>query len=386
MQEDRPEGAPNPAYRVDVSLPATDSAKAYAVSTFRYGAVGARPKVYIQAGLHADEFPGMLVLRCLRELLDDAAARGRIRGEIVVVPQANPIGLEQYGDGFLLGRYDAQTGSNFNREYPDLAREIGARLEGRLGADSSANVATIRAAMEEALFEWSPSGTVDALRRTLMLQAFDADLVLDLHADNEALKHLYVGKTLWPDVLDLAAEIDARAVLLADVSGGSPFDEACSGPWWALARRYPDLPVPPACVAATLELGSNDDVDPHNARNDAAALYRVLERRGVVDGPTDGELPRLRCDATSLTAMEQVKSPVSGLVVYRLRLGDTVKAGDVVATIVDPVGESVDIEAMTDGLLFARHNQTYAWPGKIIGKIAGKTPLENRREGQLLSD
>ncbi|KVW85988.1 peptidase M14 [Burkholderia cepacia] len=367
-------------------LSATDSDKAYAVSTFRYGAVGARPKVYIQAGLHADELPGMLVLRCLRELLDDAAARGRIRGEIAVVPQANPIGLEQHGDGFLLGRYDAETGSNFNREYPDLGREIGAQLEGRLGTDPSANVATIRAAMGEALSGWSPSGTVDALRRTLMLLAVDADLVLDLHADNEALKHLYVGTKLWPDVRDLAAEIDARAVLLAEVSGGSPFDEACSGPWWALAQRYPDLPIPSACVATTLELGSNDDVDLQDAQDDAAALYRVLERRGVIDGPTDGELPRLRCAATSLTAMEQIKSPVSGLIVYRLRLGDTVKAGDVVATIVDPLGEDVDIEAATDGLLFARHSQTYAWPGKIIGKIAGKTPLETRCEGQLLTD
>lgn len=80
--------------------------------------------------------------------------------------------------------------------------------------------------------------------------------------------------------------------------------------------------------------------------------------------------------------MEQVKSPVTGLVAYRLRLGDRVRAGDVVATIIDPLGESVDVEATTDGLLFARHNQTYAWPGKI----AGETPIAARQEGPLLSD
>ena len=65
--------------------------------------------------------------------------------------------------------------------------------------------------------------------------AHDADLVLDLHADNQAVMHLYTGTPLWPEVRDLAAELGARAVLLAEVSGGNPFDEACSGPWWALA-------------------------------------------------------------------------------------------------------------------------------------------------------
>jgi predicted deacylase len=387
MEENSQATQNHPVSRVDITLPADADGKSHVVSTFRYGEPGARPKVYMQAGLHADEFPGMLALRCLRDLLDDAAARGRIIGEIVLVPQANPIGLTQHGDGFLLGRYDEETGGNFNRDYPDLARMIGDTLAGQLGADPAANVATIRTAMRAALDAWSPSTTVDALRRTLLTLAIDADLVFDLHADNDALKHMYVGTKLWPDAIDVASETDMRAVLLAEVSGGNPFDEACSGPWWTLSQRYPDAAIPPACLAATLELGSNNDVDLRDAEDEAAALYRVLERRGVVTGPTDAEPPRLRCEATSLTAMEQVKAPVTGLVAYRLRLGDSVRAGDVVATIIDPLGDSVDVEATTDGLLFARHNQTYAWPGKIIGKIAGVAPLETRQEGQpLLSD
>ncbi|WP_205784125.1 M14 family metallopeptidase [Burkholderia sp. Ac-20344] len=375
-----------PACRVDLPLPPNADGNSHVVSTFRYGHPGARPKVYMQAGLHADEFPGMLALKCLRDMLDDAAARGRIVGEIVLVPQANPIGLSQHGDGLLLGRYDDETGSNFNRDYPDLAQLTGDALAGRLGTDAAANVATIRDEMRKALDGWYTSTAVGALRRTLLTLAYDADFVFDLHADNDALKHMYVGTKLWPDALDIAAEVDVRAVLLADVSGGHPFDEACSGPWWALAERFPDAATPSACLATTLELGSNNDVDLRDAQDEAAALYRVLERRGVVAGPTDGEPPRLRCDATSLTAMEQVKSPVTGLVAYRLRLGDTVRAGDVVATIIDPLGESVDVEATTDGMLFARHNQTYAWPGKIIGKIAGETPIAARQEGPLLSD
>ncbi len=74
--------------------------------------------------------------------------------------------------------------------------------------------------------------------------------------------------------------------------------------------------------------------------------------------------------------MELIKSPVPGLVAYRLQLGDRVRKGDVVATIIDPVGGETDIVAHTDGVLFARHSQNYAWEGKVIGKIAGNVKLQ----------
>ncbi|WP_108258873.1 succinylglutamate desuccinylase/aspartoacylase family protein [Mangrovicoccus ximenensis] len=86
-----------------------------------------------------------------------------------------------------------------------------------------------------------------------------------------------------------------------------------------------------------------------------------------------------------LEAMQQVVSPAEGIVTYHARLGDTVRTGDVIATVVNPLGGSVAIEASTDGLLFARHDQPYAWPGKVIGKVAGKTPLPER-SGKLLTD
>ncbi|MEW6123357.1 MAG: succinylglutamate desuccinylase/aspartoacylase family protein [Pseudomonadota bacterium] len=354
------------------------------VTVFRFGQAGARPKAYLQAGLHADEFPGMLVLRYLAAHLAEAAERGEILGEVVVVPQANPIGLAQQENGFLQGRFETASGRNFNRDYPDLAAQAAGALDGRLGPDAQANVATIRAAMGAALERIDPPDELAALRKTLMGLAYDADIVLDLHADNEALLHMYLGTPLWPDAADLAAEIDARAVLLAEVSGGNPFDEACGGPWWELAKRFPDAAIPPACLSATLELRSNDDVDDGLARSDAAALLRFLQRRGLVKGDP-GPLPRLLCAATPLDAMQQMRAPVEGLVNYRARLGDQVRAGEVLAEIIDPLGEVTSVPATTDGLLFARHSQKYAWAGKVIGKVAGAVPLPERT-GLLLTE
>ncbi len=326
----------------------------------------------------------MLVLRHLAAHLAEAAARGDILGEVVVVPQANPIGLTQHESGFLLGRFETASGRNFNRDYPDLAAQAAGALDGQLGPDAEANVAVIRAAMGAALERIDPPDELAALRKTLMGLAYDADIVLDLHADNEALLHLYLGTPLWPGAADLAAEVDARAVLLAEVSGGNPFDEACGGPWWELAKRFPDAAIPPACLSATVELRSNDDVDDGLARGDAAALLRFLQRRGVVKGEA-GTLPRLLCEATPLDAMQQMRAPVDGLVNYRARLGDMVHSGEVVAEIIDPLGDVTPVLATTDGVLFARHSQKYAWAGKVIGKIAGAVPLPERT-GLLLTE
>ncbi|WP_106207360.1 succinylglutamate desuccinylase/aspartoacylase family protein [Aliiruegeria haliotis] len=375
---------PSPAAREEFALPQVASGTSRALSVQRFGLPGARPKAYLQAGLHADELPGMLALRELAQSLRAAAERGEILGEVIVVPVANPIGFAQHHYAHLQGRYETGSAGNFNRGYPDLAAAVAARIDGKLGPDADANVATIRTAMSDSLDEMAPESELEVLRHRLLALAHDADIMLDLHADNQAQVHLYTGTPLWPDARDLAAEIDARAVLLAEISGGNPFDEACSGPWWSLAAANPNHPIPPACLAATVELRSNNDVDETLARDDAAALYRFLVRRGVVAGDA-GALPRLHCEATDLTAMQQVKAPVAGLVVYKAQLGDVVRADQVVAEIVDPLGDVTEVRARTEGCLFSRHDQPVAWPGKIIGKIAGTAPLPDRK-GKLLSD
>lgn len=79
------------------------------LTLYRYGAAGGSPKVYLQAGLHADEMPGVLVLQHLMTLLDQAESYGGVRGEVLVVPAANPIGLSQWTHQRPLGRQDAES-------------------------------------------------------------------------------------------------------------------------------------------------------------------------------------------------------------------------------------------------------------------------------------
>ena len=363
-----------------------DGAKAYPpVEFLRFGPQGEGPKAYLQAGLHADELPGMLVLTKLAAILEQYAEQGRLLGEIVLVPTCNPIGLSQTEGGYLMGRVERGSDRNFNRGYPELAELIKDKIASKLGDDPAENVAIIRKAMRKATSKLDAPDAFKAMQRLLIHEACDADIVLDIHADNEAHMQLYVDVENWPNAQDLAADIDARAILLGDESGGNPFDEACGHAWSALRATFPDHDIPHACLSATVELRSNNDVSHNAADHDARALARFLMRRGLIDDEP-GSRPRLLCDAYPIRAMQQVRSPAEGLVVYKARLGDTVREGDVLAQIISPRnGEVADVLATTDGVMFARHDQRWAWPDKVIGKVAGREILPERT-GNLLTD
>ncbi len=369
-------------------LPAASMANTRTLTILRYGGRGNRPKVHIQAGLHADEAPGYLVMHHLIETLDRIDAVTGIAGEIVLVPVANPIGVAQWRDDRLQGRFSFSDGINFNRSYPDLAATVADSVRDRLGDDADANIRMIRKACGRALDQIRPADEAAHLKLKLMQTAHDADIVLDLHCDCQAVMHVYIGTSLWPEARDLSAWLGAEATLLADDSGVTPFDEACSRIWWRLAERFPEHPVPPACLAATVELRGRADLSHAMAAEDAGNIVRFLAGRGFIQGQTGSvDPPPLKRQATPLRAVEHVKAPTPGVVVFRKQPGDEITAGEVVAEVVNPLPSGPaerlhPIRAAADGMLFARSADRFARPGRILAKIAGKTPL--RAEGEDL--
>ena len=133
--------------------------------SFHYGP-GNGQKIYIQSSLHADELPGMLVAWHLRQLLTEFEAAGKLRGEVIVVPVSNPIGLNQNLHGTQLGRFEMNSGQNFNRNFYDLAALVAPRIEGMLSGDINANKLAIRTAMRAALDEQLGDGAVSTIAWT----------------------------------------------------------------------------------------------------------------------------------------------------------------------------------------------------------------------------
>jgi predicted deacylase len=354
------------------------------IVSLHYGPADTGRKVYVQASLHADELPGMLVAHHLRQRLAALERDGQLRGEVVVVPVANPIGMAQTVLLANEGRFELGSGENFNRHYPALFDAAVPLLEGRLGSDPQANAQAVRAVLR-ALTAALPEDTeLMSQRKTLLGLACDAEVVLDLHCDAESLLHLYTGTALWPQCEPLARCTGARASLLASESGDNPFDEACSQTWWQLEAHFRGRhPIPMGCLSVTLELRGVSDVAHPLAAADADALIAFLTHRGLVDAPLP-ELPPLLEPATPLDATDVLKAPVSGVVVYVRELGERVRAGDVLFEIVDPIGgRAHPVATLTDGLFFARESQRYARAGRALAKVAGRVPV---RTGKLSSD
>lgn len=375
-----------------VTLPSPAPGTQRALTVHRYGCPGSRPKAYLQAALHADETPGLLVLHHLLGLLEHASAAGHIRGEIVVAPVANPIGLAQHLNGYLVGRFDFGASGNFNRNFPNLPDdELLARLQGQLGQNADSNVALIRQALVQALAEKTPVKEVDALKHQLLNLSIDADLVLDLHCDLDALLHLYAPTHHRDTALALGTELGARAILLETEPGGGAFDNANSGPWWKFCQHMGDRAVVPlACFAVTVELRGQAQVDDGLASQDAAHLYRFLQRQGVIAGDP-GPPPAALCAPTPLQGVDIIKAPSAGIVAYRKAPGDWVEKDEIVADLIaplstDPIQTRISLRSATAGILISRTLTKLVAPGQSVGKVAGKAPLRHRRAGNLLED
>lgn len=362
-------------------LPASPGSRHH-VTVLQFGSAQSGRKACIQAALHADEVPAMLVAHHLRQQLADLEAQGQLLGQVVLVPVANPVGLGQHVLGQHLGRFDLRDGVNFNRQHVDLGAAVLARVGRQLGINEAANVALIRQALREGAAELQASTPTLALKHLLLQLAVDADVVLDLHCDAEAALHLYTLTPLQGLGAELGALMGARAVLLADESGDSPFDEACSRPWLSLQQALPGLPIPLACFCATVELRGQADTHHDIAERDAAAIIEFLRRRGLVAG-APAPLPVQRCAPTLLAASEPITAPGAGIVVFHANVGDDLPAGALVAEVIDPeTGVSRPLHCASAGVLYARSHTRWAAPGARLAKVAGSTLA---RSGKLLS-
>ncbi len=350
------------------------------LTLYRYGAVGAGPKVYLQAGLHADEMPGVLVLQKLMDLLDQAAGRGEIKGEICVVPVANPIGLSQWMHQRPFGRQDTESLQNFNRGYLDLAKLVAPVLAEGLGPDPDANLRVIRRAMRAELARLKPRSDLQELQLSLMSWSCDADYVLDLHCDHFAVMHLYASSA-QPEVTSwLCQAVGAKLALIEDVSGGQSFDEAHTVPWRQLRERF-GAAVPSGCFSATLEYRGQFDVADGQAAEDAANLMRFLARVGAVDGCGRFDHP----DALHLPlgGTDEVFAPQGGVVTWDVRPGETVSQGQTLGHVTDPVSRRrLAVLAPVSGLMFRTELWRACLRGQSLAHVAGEKVV---RTGDLLS-
>lgn len=379
--------------RKAIALPSMTPGTSRSIAVHRFGKAGARPKAYFQAAIHANEFPGAMALHHLMPMLVEADRRGRIKGEIIIVPAVNPIGMSQLVGNNHLGRYDFLGRDNFNRNWLELSGAVAERVGGRLGRSAGDNVAAIRAAALAALAAMKPVNELQTLRVEVMKLSIDADIALDLHCDMEAVLHLFISRKDWPGRASLlAADIGAQATLYNDpYPEHLTFSGVNSALWARLAERFPSANIPQACLSATIEYRGQHDVNHALGEADANNLYRFLVRQGVISGRA-GKLPRLKAEATPMGGMDVGYCPRPGILVYHLAKGSRVSKGTPVCEVIDPMDARgpkarVQMIARTDGILFSRKlDGRIAWPGMVAFRIAGPMVLAHRKGMSGLDD
>jgi predicted deacylase len=333
--------------------------QSWRIPVIRYRGSSGRPGAYLQAALHADEQPGVAVIHELAKLLDRAEADGGLLRDIILVPNANPIGLHQVVDGRLMGRFHLGSGTNFNRAFqlPQSGR-------------NSPEISSQRAD--------------ERLKAMLTGLAEGCDVILDLHCDKEAELYLYCHADLWPSATDLAARLGAAAVLLwaGPEEGGAAFEEA------VIIGRLPATAAKPF-LSATVELRGQGDVTPDLARRDARGLYELLADRGVLADPAIAPLPSWNGAAVRQNQIVNVAAPALGALLFEVAVGSRVRQGQCLARILAVPGDAaseITVPAPADGLLLIRGRDRLAQPGDTIATIVTDRPDPGSVAGRMLSN
>ena len=328
------------------------------------GSKSGAPKVYIQAALHAGELPGTALAHFLCERLRKAEADDAILSDIIVVPHANPIGAAQSHFGEMQGRFDLGSRTNFNRDFP----LISVRDRDLLLEDLGRYPAT------------------DRLKRQLIHMALGADLVIDLHCDDESLQYAYIDEAFWPEASDLAAALDMNAVLLSD-GESSAFEEAVSFAWKYEVPGEKKAHLP-GKLSVTVELRGTRDVYPEMAKADAEGLWRFLAARGAVrdDGAS---LSAFSGPAVPLDNVEMIRAPQAGTVLFHRNIGERVAEGDLLATIITAPGMpdgSIEVRAPQAGLIVTRVSDRLVRRRGDLMKIGCDKPSTAARKPGTLED
>ncbi|GAA0485496.1 MULTISPECIES: succinylglutamate desuccinylase/aspartoacylase family protein [Tatumella] len=373
-------------YSEFIDLPSPAPGMTLQLTKYTFGDVCAGRTAYFQAGLHADEHPGLLVLQHLKQLLVQCEREGRLSGGVVIIPVANPVGLMQNVSGHVTGRYHLANGENFNRNFADLQAVL--TRDGAQTLNSNARQ-DCRAYITRLLGDVRPADTVSAIKHSLLSEALQHDVVIDLHCDQSAILHLYTNRCHHLRAVNLAASLGAEVIIEEQLAGGQPFDESVLRCWQWFAE-HKGLAAEDIPFTVTVELRGQADVSDLLAARDAEALLRFLETEGIVAARQTEAPDCSQVVCYPLEGVSYLQAPAEGIISWQRQPGDKVVAGDLLAEVVILSGAEennrLPVLSPQDGRLVTRPLISYVRQGQNIGMLAGYQPHNDRRGGTLLSD
>ena len=195
-----------------------------------------------------------------------------------------------------------------------------------------------------------------SLHLNLLRLSHDADIVLDLHCDNDSVVHMYTLPSTWEFFEPLARHLGSQCQMVSEDSSASSFDEILSTIWLDLQRAYPNEKIEQGLYSSTVELRGEYDLSHAYAQADADGILQFLHGHGylTLDANQVKEAPALINAPHPLEGLCYVQAPMSGIVVYHVKPGEWVDVGQHIADVVDPINLRCEqIYAPHRGFVFA---------------------------------
>lgn len=278
----------------------------------------AGPTLFVSAALHGDELNGVEIIRRLlrRKVLKS------LRGTLLAVPVVNVHGFINQSR-YLPDRRD------LNRSFPGSAK----------------------------------GSIASRLANTFLEQVVSkADFGIDLHTgaiDRSNLPQIR-GNMDDAKTLDLARAFGAPVMLNANIRDGS------------LRASAADMGMP----MLIYEAGEALRFDEVSIRAGVRGVLSVMRSVGMLP-----ESKRAKCPESVLARYTRwIRSPESGIVSEKAKLGSKVLEGQRIATISDPLGADENVlKAPFDGIVIGRSNLPLAYEGEALFNIASFKDVQEVR-------
>lgn len=284
------------------------------------------PCLWIQNGVHGDEYVGAGAIRRLVEEVDTSA----LRGTIVLIPMLN---IQAFRAG---SRMAAQDGLDMNRIWPGMP-------------------------LESAMHLWAHSELVVHTIGQLIRE--HADFFLDVHdAGRMGLMSPYVSY-----YQGAAPDFDARVRDAAIATGMDLVWETI--PAWVSEKAPGSVKsylMQEGIPALTLEMGGEGRLRPHEIERMYQAFVNVMKHLNMIDGK-----PEIPENQIFVNRGYWVRAPIGGLLYIHVEPLQSVQKGDELATITDLFGRIREVLiAPVDGWIVGTRTLGTVATGQYITNVA----------------
>ena len=304
------------------------------------------PSIYIQAGIHGQEYLGYGV--CLH--LIEHFKKTPPPTKITIVPKANPYAMNIKMSETTFGRFDTITGSNWNRNYCNWLKEINldefiTKHEGKKWTEIKKE---LRKQGEKILSEKldRPLMLQDKLAYTWQRLSIQHDIIIDLHCDGISVPYIYCHDY----AVDSAKNFGFDYYLTVHRYFKGSFDDASAYPFWTVfeaCKASGNLDI----EAFTLELGNKEFFDINYCKDFSDKILQYLKNKIPI------KCDILETNKSTPTVVHQdyfknIYSQAAGMVVPKAKLGEQLKPGETFCQIIKTDNKDLDLKDRVQNISF----------------------------------